>query len=167
MVWYLKKVILKSFRLGSSPSRTNFVLIHNSKMIDTVLLLFWPFSWQKQATVKSSVLEVLLEISKFCDLYLMERVLDDESEVHIDLIACTINLWFLAILLFFLLVSSLKKSFVKEDIAHFFVHKGLLPMLNFMCPCLVPAYSLLSPNKLLLGCLFNNWFGMAPFNFSD
>lgn len=37
--------------------------------------------WQKQATVRSSVLEVLLEITKYCDLYLMERVLDDESEV--------------------------------------------------------------------------------------
>ncbi|GFY97851.1 peroxin 22 [Actinidia rufa] len=35
---------------------------------------------QNQATVRSSVLEVLLEITKFCDLYLMERVLDDESE---------------------------------------------------------------------------------------
>ncbi|CAI0550524.1 unnamed protein product [Linum tenue] len=35
---------------------------------------------QKQATVRSSALEVLLEIPKFCDLYLMERVLDDESE---------------------------------------------------------------------------------------
>ncbi|KAI4341035.1 hypothetical protein MLD38_025809 [Melastoma candidum] len=33
-----------------------------------------------KATVRSSVLEVLLEITKFCDLYLMERVLDDESE---------------------------------------------------------------------------------------
>ena len=36
---------------------------------------------QKQATVRSSVLEVILEISKTCDIYLMERVLDDESEV--------------------------------------------------------------------------------------
>ncbi|XP_027061546.1 peroxisome biogenesis protein 22 isoform X1 [Coffea eugenioides] len=35
---------------------------------------------QKQATVRSSILELLLEITKFCDLYLMERVLDDESE---------------------------------------------------------------------------------------
>ncbi|KAL7142271.1 hypothetical protein ABFS83_08G112800 [Erythranthe nasuta] len=34
----------------------------------------------QQATVRSSVLEVLLEITKFCDLYLMERVLDDESQ---------------------------------------------------------------------------------------
>ncbi|KAM7492329.1 hypothetical protein LguiA_035250 [Lonicera macranthoides] len=39
-----------------------------------------PEELQKQATVRSSVLEVLLEITKFCDLYLMERVLDDESE---------------------------------------------------------------------------------------
>ncbi|KAK7257518.1 hypothetical protein RIF29_31548 [Crotalaria pallida] len=38
---------------------------------------------QKRATVKSSVLEVLLEITKFCDLYLMERVLDDESEKRV------------------------------------------------------------------------------------
>lgn len=36
---------------------------------------------QKHVTVKSSVLEVLLEITKICDLYLMERVLDDESVV--------------------------------------------------------------------------------------
>lgn len=39
-----------------------------------------PEELQKQATVRSSVLEVLLEITKFCDLYLMENVLDDESE---------------------------------------------------------------------------------------
>ena len=45
--------------------------------------------WQKQATVRSSVLEVLLEITKFCDLYLMERVLDDESEVRADLVTYT------------------------------------------------------------------------------
>ncbi|XP_019192860.1 PREDICTED: peroxisome biogenesis protein 22-like [Ipomoea nil] len=39
-----------------------------------------PEELQKQATVKPSVLKVLLEITKCCDLYLMERVLDDESE---------------------------------------------------------------------------------------
>lgn len=39
-----------------------------------------PEELQQQATVRSSVLEVLLEITKFCDLYLMERVLDDKSE---------------------------------------------------------------------------------------
>ncbi|XP_054812887.1 peroxisome biogenesis protein 22-like isoform X1 [Prosopis cineraria] len=42
-----------------------------------------PEELQKQATVRSSVLEVLLEITKFCDLYLMERVLDDESEKRV------------------------------------------------------------------------------------
>lgn len=31
-------------------------------------------------------MEVLLEITKFCDLYLMERVLDDESEVRINML---------------------------------------------------------------------------------
>lgn len=36
--------------------------------------------------MRSSVLEVLLEITKYCDLYLMERVLDDESEVSVDLV---------------------------------------------------------------------------------
>lgn len=41
---------------------------------------------QKQATVRSSVLEVLLEITKYSDLYLMERVLDDESEVSNSLL---------------------------------------------------------------------------------
>ncbi|XWS63331.1 hypothetical protein CRYUN_Cryun06bG0086100 [Craigia yunnanensis] len=42
-----------------------------------------PEEMQKQATVKSSVLDVLLEITKFCDLYLMERVIDDESEKNV------------------------------------------------------------------------------------
>ncbi|XVE49765.1 hypothetical protein DITRI_Ditri01bG0107700 [Diplodiscus trichospermus] len=42
-----------------------------------------PEELQKQATVKSSVLDVLLEITKFCDLYLMERVIDDESERNV------------------------------------------------------------------------------------
>ncbi|XP_026657458.1 peroxisome biogenesis protein 22-like isoform X3 [Phoenix dactylifera] len=40
-----------------------------------------PEELQKHATVRSSVLEVLLEITKFCDVYLMERILDDESGV--------------------------------------------------------------------------------------
>lgn len=33
-----------------------------------------------QATIRSSVVDVLLEITNYCDLYLMERVLDEESE---------------------------------------------------------------------------------------
>jgi len=48
-----------------------------SNLSNSFLLLYL----QKQATVRSSVLEVILEISKICDIYLMERVLDDESEV--------------------------------------------------------------------------------------
>ncbi|XP_022140586.1 peroxisome biogenesis protein 22 isoform X2 [Momordica charantia] len=44
-----------------------------------------PEDLQKQATVRSSVLEVLLEITKYCDLYLMETVLDDESEKRVIL----------------------------------------------------------------------------------
>ncbi|KAH7662202.1 hypothetical protein IHE45_15G117200 [Dioscorea alata] len=39
-----------------------------------------PDDLQKTVTVKSSVLEILLEMTKCCDLYLMERILDDESE---------------------------------------------------------------------------------------
>ncbi|KAJ8749268.1 hypothetical protein K2173_018748 [Erythroxylum novogranatense] len=50
------------------------------RLLGIVLEESTPEELQKQATVRSSVLEVLLEITKFCDLYLMERVLDDESE---------------------------------------------------------------------------------------
>ncbi|KAJ6807083.1 putative peroxisome biogenesis protein 22 isoform X2 [Iris pallida] len=44
-----------------------------------------PEDLQKHATVRSSVREVLLEITKFCDVYLMERILDDESEERVIL----------------------------------------------------------------------------------
>ncbi|WOG98799.1 hypothetical protein DCAR_0418144 [Daucus carota subsp. sativus] len=50
------------------------------RLLGVILEESTPEELQKQATVRSSVLEVLLEITKFCDLYLMERVLDDESE---------------------------------------------------------------------------------------
>ncbi|KAH6834086.1 peroxin 22 [Perilla frutescens var. hirtella] len=50
------------------------------RLLGVILEEGTPEELQKQATVRSSVLEVLLEITKFCDLYLMERVLDDESE---------------------------------------------------------------------------------------
>ncbi|KDP25866.1 hypothetical protein JCGZ_22896 [Jatropha curcas] len=50
------------------------------RLLGVILEETTPEELQKQATVRSSVLEVLLEIAKFCDLYLMERVLDDESE---------------------------------------------------------------------------------------
>lgn len=38
-----------------------------------------PEELQHHATLRSSVVEVLLEISRFCDIYLIERILDDES----------------------------------------------------------------------------------------
>ncbi|PKI68616.1 peroxisome biogenesis protein 22 isoform X1 [Punica granatum] len=50
------------------------------RLLGVILEENTPEELKKQATVRSSVLEVLLEITKFCDLYLMERVLDDESE---------------------------------------------------------------------------------------
>ncbi|EYU43111.1 hypothetical protein ABFS82_08G115000 [Erythranthe guttata] len=50
------------------------------RLVGVILEESSPEELQKQATVRSSVLEVLLEITKFCDLYLMERVLDDESQ---------------------------------------------------------------------------------------
>ncbi|KAL3821008.1 hypothetical protein ACJIZ3_006913 [Penstemon smallii] len=53
------------------------------RLLGVILEESSPEGLQKQATVKSSVLEVLLEITKYCDLYLMERVLDDESEKRV------------------------------------------------------------------------------------
>ncbi|KAF3976714.1 hypothetical protein ACB098_06G098700 [Castanea mollissima] len=50
------------------------------RLVGVILEESSPEDLQKQATVRSAVLEVLLEITKYCDLYLMERVLDDESE---------------------------------------------------------------------------------------
>ncbi|KAL3567551.1 hypothetical protein D5086_030202 [Populus alba] len=50
------------------------------RLLGVILEESSPEELQSQATVRSSVLEVLLEITKFCDVYLMERVLDDESE---------------------------------------------------------------------------------------
>ncbi|GFP83654.1 peroxisome biogenesis protein 22 [Phtheirospermum japonicum] len=44
---------------------------------------------QKQATVRSLVPEVHLEITKFIDLYLMEKVLDDESEINLQVLFCS------------------------------------------------------------------------------
>ncbi|RID71944.1 hypothetical protein BRARA_C03857 [Brassica rapa] len=53
------------------------------RLLGVILEESSPEELQKQATVKSSVLEVLLEITKSSDLYLMERVLDDESEARV------------------------------------------------------------------------------------
>ncbi|XP_022025861.1 peroxisome biogenesis protein 22 isoform X2 [Helianthus annuus] len=53
------------------------------RLLGVILEENTPEELQKQATVRSSVLDVLLEITKFCDLYLMETVLDDESEKNV------------------------------------------------------------------------------------
>ncbi|XP_076881124.1 peroxisome biogenesis protein 22-like isoform X2 [Bidens hawaiensis] len=53
------------------------------RLLGVILEENTPEELQKQATVKSSVLDALLEITKFCDLYLMETVLDDESEKNV------------------------------------------------------------------------------------
>lgn len=50
------------------------------RLLGVILEETSPEELQKQATVRSSVLEVLLEVTKCTDLYLMERVVDDESE---------------------------------------------------------------------------------------
>lgn len=55
------------------------------RLLGVVLEETSPEELQLKVTVRSSVLEVLLEITKFCDLYLMERVLDDESEKRVIL----------------------------------------------------------------------------------
>ncbi|CAL5445151.1 unnamed protein product [Camellia sinensis] len=54
------------------------------RLLGVVLEETSPEELQKQATVRSSVLEVLLEITKFCDLYLMERVMDVETEIKVS-----------------------------------------------------------------------------------
>ncbi|KAK1685590.1 hypothetical protein QYE76_046438 [Lolium multiflorum] len=49
------------------------------RLLGVILEETTPEELQNHVTVRPSVLEVLLEIAKFCDVYLMERILDDES----------------------------------------------------------------------------------------
>ncbi|KAJ0966093.1 hypothetical protein J5N97_027231 [Dioscorea zingiberensis] len=53
------------------------------RLLGVILVETSPEELQKHATVRPSVLEVLLEMAEYCDLYLMERILDDESEERI------------------------------------------------------------------------------------
>ncbi|XP_076910109.1 peroxisome biogenesis protein 22-like [Bidens hawaiensis] len=53
------------------------------RLLGIILEESTPEELQNQATVRSSVLEILLEMTKLCDLYLMETVLDDESEKRV------------------------------------------------------------------------------------
>ncbi|XP_062226848.1 peroxisome biogenesis protein 22-like isoform X2 [Phragmites australis] len=49
------------------------------RLLGVILEETTPEELQNHVTVRTSVMEVLLEIAKFCDVYLMERILDDES----------------------------------------------------------------------------------------
>ncbi|XP_076958781.1 peroxisome biogenesis protein 22-like [Bidens hawaiensis] len=53
------------------------------RLLGIILEESTPEELQNQATVRYSVLEILLEMTKLCDLYLMETVLDDESEKRV------------------------------------------------------------------------------------
>ncbi|KAG2574952.1 hypothetical protein PVAP13_7KG396600 [Panicum virgatum] len=50
------------------------------RLLGVILEETTPEELQNHVTVRTSVVDVLLEIAKFCDVYLMERVIDDESE---------------------------------------------------------------------------------------
>ncbi|KAJ0966821.1 hypothetical protein J5N97_023738 [Dioscorea zingiberensis] len=54
-----------------------------SQLLGVILEERTPEELQEHATVRQSVVEILLEIAKFTDIYLMETVLDDESEERI------------------------------------------------------------------------------------
>uniref|UniRef100_A0A5B7BDK5 Peroxisome biogenesis protein 22 n=1 Tax=Davidia involucrata TaxID=16924 RepID=A0A5B7BDK5_DAVIN len=49
------------------------------RLLGVILEESSPEELQEHATVRSSVVEALLEINKCCDVYLMEKILDDES----------------------------------------------------------------------------------------
>ncbi|ONM13353.1 Peroxisome biogenesis protein 22, partial [Zea mays] len=53
------------------------------RLLGVILEETAPEELQNHVTVKPSVVEVLLEIAKICDVYLMECVLDDESEAKV------------------------------------------------------------------------------------
>ncbi|XP_071716608.1 peroxisome biogenesis protein 22-like [Rutidosis leptorrhynchoides] len=53
------------------------------RLLGIILEESTPEELQNQATVRSSVMEVVMEMNKFCNLYLMETVLDDESEKRV------------------------------------------------------------------------------------
>eukprot|EP01018_Ginkgo_biloba_P017752 Gb_06151 [translate_table: standard] len=53
------------------------------QLLGVVLEELSPEELQEHAVVRPSVVEVLLEIAKACDLYLITRVLDDKSEERV------------------------------------------------------------------------------------
>ncbi|MBA0656316.1 hypothetical protein Goklo_008682 [Gossypium klotzschianum] len=65
--------------------KVTYILLNavTCRLLGVILEESSPEELQTKATVRPSVLDVLLEITKFCDLYLMERVIDDESEKNV------------------------------------------------------------------------------------
>ncbi|KAK1320141.1 Peroxisome biogenesis protein 22 [Acorus calamus] len=53
------------------------------QLLGIILVENSPEELQKHATVRLSVVDILVEICRTCDLYLMERILDDESEERV------------------------------------------------------------------------------------
>jgi len=53
------------------------------QLLGVVFMELNPEELQEHAVVRPSVVETLMEIAKACDLYLMARVLDDESEERV------------------------------------------------------------------------------------
>ncbi|KAL8100635.1 peroxisome biogenesis protein 22-like [Apium graveolens] len=53
------------------------------QLLGVVLEESTPEELQEHVTVRSSAVEVLLEIGKVCDVYLMETILDDDSEENV------------------------------------------------------------------------------------
>ncbi|KAL9274946.1 Peroxisome biogenesis protein 22-like protein [Drosera capensis] len=70
-------------KVGICPLEWSCASIVTCRLVGIILVETTPEDIQKEVTVRSSVLEVMLEITKYCDLYLMERVVDDESEKRI------------------------------------------------------------------------------------
>ncbi|KAK8940049.1 Peroxisome biogenesis protein 22 [Platanthera guangdongensis] len=77
----------------SSPSQRSMSTFHFPSLLASVYEMTCqllcvileeksPEELQKHATVRHSVVEILVEIANCRDFYLMERVLDDESEVR-------------------------------------------------------------------------------------
>ncbi|KAH9618560.1 hypothetical protein KSS87_006328 [Heliosperma pusillum] len=97
------------------------------RLVGVVLEETSPEELQKKATVRSSVLEVLLEITKFCDLYFMDRVLDDESEVRMKLAYVeSVVFWMMNVRLTVVLIVVQKRVLLALEEAGVFTSGGLV-----------------------------------------
>ncbi|KAK8961606.1 Peroxisome biogenesis protein 22 [Platanthera guangdongensis] len=64
------------------PSLLDSVYEMTCQLLCVILEEKCPEELQKHDTVRHSVVEILVEIANCCDFYLLERVLDDESEIN-------------------------------------------------------------------------------------